>query len=106
MMVNGTLAELESYRRLIYRVERRDTKWKISRLTSINESDNLRPVIAGQNLHVIPQDFNGLRPSYQFLAYVRQAAGGQISQDLLGTDRPEEVERLYKETSAWLRAGV
>ncbi|KZT86065.1 hypothetical protein Nizo1840_0942 [Lactiplantibacillus plantarum] len=106
MMINGTLAELESYRRLIYRVERRDTKWKISRLTSINESDNLRPVIAGQDLHVIPQDFNGLRPSYQFLAYVRQAAGGQISQDLLGTDRPEEVERLYKETNAWLRAGV
>ena len=50
MMVNGTLAELESYRRLIYRVERRDTKWKISRLTSINESDNLRPVIVGQDL--------------------------------------------------------
>lgn len=64
MMANGTLSELESYRRLIYHVERRDTKWKISRLTSINESDNLRPVIAGQDLHVIPQEFNSLWSSY------------------------------------------
>ncbi|MDV0431007.1 hypothetical protein RXV91_09010 [Lactiplantibacillus sp. DA1] len=64
MMADGTLSELELYRRLIYRVERRDTKWKISRLTSINESDNLRPVIAGQDLHVIPQEFNSLWSSY------------------------------------------
>ncbi|WP_233994430.1 hypothetical protein [Levilactobacillus brevis] len=102
MMVNGTLAQIESYRRLLYRVEKRTTDWKISQMTSINENDDLRPVIAGQDLHINPQDLVGLRPSYQFLAYVRQAAGGEISAELLGTDRPADVDQLYAEAEDWL----
>ncbi|MGO1970934.1 MAG: hypothetical protein ACTIIZ_08025 [Levilactobacillus brevis] len=102
MMVNGTLAQIESYRRLLYRVEKRTTDWKISQMTSINENDDLRPVIAGQDLHINPQDLVGLRPSYQFLAYVRQAAGEEISTELLGTDRPADVDQLYAEAEDWL----
>lgn len=103
IMVNGTLAQIESYRRLIYRVEKRNGEWKISQMTSINENDDLRPVIAGQDLHIKSSDLEGLRPSYQFLAYVRKAAGGDISNDLLGTDRPEDIDKLYTQAETWLQ---
>lgn len=72
-------------------------------MTSINENDDLRPVIAGQDLHIEPSDLKGFRPSYQFLAYVRKAAGGEISNDLLGTDRPKDIDKLYSQTEDWLQ---
>ncbi|PIO82011.1 hypothetical protein BSQ37_09670 [Pediococcus damnosus] len=102
MMVHGVLTEIESYRRLIYRVEKRDQDWKIASMISINESDNLYPVIPGTSLKIDPKDLEGLRPSYQFLSYVRKAAGGEISSDLLGTDRPKEVDKIYGEAQNWV----
>lgn len=102
MMVHGVLTEIESYRRLIYRVEKRDQDWKIASMISINESDNLYPVIPGTSLKIDPKDLEELRPSYQFLSYVRKAAGGEISSDLLGTDRPKEVDKIYGEAQNWV----
>jgi len=102
MIVKGVLMEIESYRRLIYRVEKRDQDWKIASMISINESDNLRPVVPGTTLKIDPKELEGLRPSYQFLAYVRQAAGGKISSDLLGIDRPDDVAKVYAKAEDWL----
>ena len=102
MVVQSVLTEIESYRRLIYRVEKRDQVWKITSMISINESDNLRAVVPGTQLVIDPKELAEFRPSYQFLAYVRKAAGGDISQDLLGTDRPEEIDKVYAEAKAWV----
>ncbi|ANZ60107.1 hypothetical protein AYR62_01685 [Secundilactobacillus paracollinoides] len=102
MVINGVVGEIESFRRLIDYVENRNGEWKIARMISINESDNLRPVVPGTDLGITPDDLKDFRPSYQFLSYVRIAAGGSISQDLLGTDRPEDVAKLYGDAEAWL----
>ncbi|MFL2028247.1 hypothetical protein [Loigolactobacillus zhaoyuanensis] len=101
-LVNGTEAILESYMRLIYRVEKRSGEWKIVNLTSIDESDKLQPAIPGQNLKIKPEDVADLRRSYRYLAYVRQNAGGTISQDLLGTDRAQDENTLYENSEKWL----
>lgn len=72
-------------------------------MISINESDNLRPVIPGQVLKVDPKRLSKYRMSYQFLSYVWEEAGGQISHDLLGIDRPKEVEKIYQDAEKWLK---
>jgi hypothetical protein len=37
-----------------------------------------------------------LRHPYRVLGYTRFAAGGQISQDMLGIDRPDEIARAVR----------
>ncbi len=44
----------------------------------------------------------GLRRSYMWLSYVRNRAGGSVSHDLLGIDRPDEVQKIYVENEAWI----
>ena len=100
--VNGVEAVLTSYMRLIYRVEKRDNEWKITAMTSVNEYDELSPAIPGQNLKVKAKDLEGLRPSYRWLAYTRRNAGGTVSDDELGTDRPDEMNRFYEQEFEWL----
>ena len=101
-MINGVEAVIESYMRLIYRVEKRNNEWKIVDLTSIDEADKMQPAIPGQDLKVNPDDVAKLRRSYRFLAYGRKKAGGEISQDLMGTDRKADEDGLYQRTENWL----
>lgn len=100
--VNDVEAVLTSYMRLLYRVEKRNGEWKITSMTSINESDELSPAIPGQDLKINPDDVKSLRRSYRWLAYTRQIVGGTISQDLPGTDCPAEVQRIYDVELDWL----
>jgi len=96
--VNGEKAVLECFMRLIYRTELRDDVWKISDFRSIYESDTLKPEILGTDLHIDPADLAGLRHSYRYLSYVDK----NISPDLPGIDRPDEVNKLYEELEQWL----
>ncbi len=101
--VNGIEAIWTSYMRLIYRLEKRDGVWKIADMTSVFEKDTLEPVIAGNDLHINSQDLEGLRPSYRWLAYTRIKAGGEVNPDMLGTDRPEDIAKIYKISEQWLK---
>ena len=71
-------------------------------MTSINEADELNPMIPGTDLKIDPRDVENLRSSYRWLAYARKNAGGNISGDLLGIDRPEDIQKIYDENFAWL----
>ena len=102
--VHGTEAVLASFMRLLYRVERRDGPWKISAMSAINEGDTLAPAVPGTDLGVNAGGLAGLRPSYRFLAYTRSLDGAAVSQDLLGIDRPDEVDAVYAAAAAWLEA--
>ena len=102
--VNGEEAVLTTYMRLIYRVERRNGIWRIVDLTSINEDDTLEPAVAGTDLHIDAAELKNFRHSYRFLAYVRTKAGGTVSGDLLGIDRPADVEKIYRDAEDWIRA--
>ena len=95
-------AVLTSYMRLLYKVEKRGDAWRILELVSLNEADALAPVVPGEELSIDAELALSLRPSYRWLAYSRIAAGGSISDDLPGVDRPEDVERLYAEFEDWL----
>ena len=100
--VNGEKAILKSYMRLLYRVEKKFGEWKISEMISINEADELQPLIPGTNLKINPEEVKKFRSSYRWLAYVRKNNGGEISENLLGVDRAEEVQKIYDEILTWL----
>lgn len=104
--VNGEEAVWSSYMQLLYCCEKRDSVWKIADMTSIFECDKLAPAIAGTDLHIDLNDLKDLRLSYRWLAYVRLRAGGKVSNDLLGSDRPEDIEKLYRNAETWMNAGA
>ena len=103
IIVNGEEAIWTSYMRLLYRCEKRNGIWKIADMTSVFEMDKLAPVIPGRDLHIDPEDLNDLRRSYKWMSYVRKQAGGAVSNDLLGTDRPEDLQKIYDFDKAWIR---
>ena len=103
--VHGKATVWTSLMRLVYRFEKRGNNWKISDMTALFEADKLASAVPGENLGVDPADLEGLRRSYRWLAYVRTQAGGTVSLDLLGTDRPEDVARVYQAAQGWLNGG-
>ncbi len=100
--VNGEEAVWTSYMRLLYCCEKRNNIWKISDMTSIFERDKLTPVIAGTDLHIKSSDLKGFRPSYLWMSYIRTKAGGEINHDLLGIDRPDEINEIYSKAESWI----
>ena len=88
--------------KLLYKVEKRDGEWRILELATLFEGDELAPAIPGTDLHIDTRFALSLRQSYRWLAYSRIAAGGTESEDLPGTDRPEDVKKLYDEFHGWL----
>lgn len=99
---NGEGAVWTSDMRLLYRCEKRNGTWKITNMTSVFEMDKLSSVIHGTDLHINTEDLKGLRRSCRWLPYVRIRAGGSVSNDLRGIDRPEEVQKIHAENEAWL----
>lgn len=102
LRVHGEEAVLSSYMRLLYRVEKRGNEWKIVYMYGINEFDTLEPAIPGVDLKINPEEVKDLRKSYRWLTYTRQLAGGTVSPDLVGSDRPEGVKTLFDEAYEWL----
>lgn len=103
MDVNGKVAVLESYMRLIYSVEKRRGEWKIVDMCSINEGDTLTPAVIGDDLKINPDDLKQFRHSYRYLAYIRSLRGIKMSDDEFGIDRPEDVNKLYQEKEKWIK---
>lgn len=100
--VHGVEAELTSFMRLVYRVERRAGVWLICDLTAVNEWDTLHPAVPGTDLRVDPDAVAGLRHSYRWLAYTRSLEGEMLSTDLPGIDRIDAVNAVYEAAFTWL----
>ena len=63
LMMGATEVVLESFRRLVYRVEKRNGEWRINDMSAINEADTLTPCIPGTDLNIDIQKAKSLRPS-------------------------------------------
>jgi hypothetical protein len=97
--IDGAEADLVSYCRSQYRAERRDSAWRIARITSIYERDTLTPATPGMAFRLDPAELAAFRPSYRCLAWYFNRAGTP-----LGDDRPGEVAQHYETEHAWLLA--
>ena len=100
--LKGVEADLASYTRLLYRVERRGDSWKILSLDVIYERDTLAPTVPGTTLDVDHAKLAEFRAPYRFVAYDISLSGRSLTADLYGDDQPERVQALYASAFAWL----
>jgi len=99
----GVDAYVINYVRLLYRAECRDGVWKLSAFDCVYERDTLSPVIFGQSPKLDPELLARFRRPYMYLGYHLHETGKSLRDDLYGDDRPDEVNRLYKDAFGWLR---
>ena len=103
-LFDGIECNHTSYARLLYRVEKEDSGWKIKGFDCIYERDTLIPVIPTKNFEIDPSKINKYRESYKCLSYALELQGLPCNQELPGEDRLETITALYEEASLWLFA--
>ncbi len=101
-MLGSVEADLSSFTRLLYQLERRDTGWKIMAMNAIYERDTLTPTIPGTVLDIDHDAIAGFRAPYRFVAYDISRGGRAMTADLYGDDQPERVDALYRSAFDWL----
>ena len=101
-LLKGVEADLTSFTRMLYQLERRSTGWKILFMNAIYERDILIPTIPGTSLDVDHAKIAEFRAPYRFVAYDISLGGRSMTADLYGDDQPERVNALYKMAFDWL----
>ncbi len=101
-LLKGVEADLTSFTRMLYQLERRDTGWKILFMNAIYERDTLAPTLPGTVLDVDQAKVAEFRAPYRFVAYDLSLGGRSMTADLYGDDQPERVNALYDAAFNWL----
>lgn len=91
--------------RFFSRAVRVDGIWKLISFEVFFERDIMRAVNPAENMQIDWQLVATLRPSYRFLAYIQLTRGVKVNPDLLGDDRPEELDAFHKGEESWLAGG-
>jgi len=100
--IGGYPLELWSDAKIVFRVQKNDEQWYIKSMECIYEKDSLVPVYPNSRATLDTDELSNFRESYACLSYVLSKNGYEINGDLPGLDRPELVEKLYKEADEWL----
>lgn len=101
-VVDGLEFDVVSYARIVTRVRREAGAWKIIQGDCIYERDQIVPVIPTSTIPLDAARLEDYRASYKCLCYVQSLEGETSDQELPGEDRPETVEKLYREASEWI----
>jgi hypothetical protein len=102
MELHGVEADLVSYARGIYRIERRNDQHGICDLSTVYERDTLTPVVPGDAIPIDRQRMEAMPPSYRMLAYYFSVRGYDVNPDMPGDDRPASADALLAEAFDWL----
>lgn len=103
--LNDVDVDYHAYCRFFSRAVRENGQWKLMSFEVLFERDELRPVNAGEALALDPELLVPLRPSYGFLAYIQSTRGITVDPDLLGDDRPEQLDAFHRGEDEWLAGG-
>ena len=101
-LLGGVEADLTSFTRLLYQLERREVGWRILFMNAIYERDTLAPVVPGTTLDAEHEKIARFRAPYRFVAYDISLGGRSMTSDLYGDDQPERVAALYETAFDWL----
>tara|TARA_B100000378_G_scaffold126728_2_gene102259 strand:+ start:15136 stop:15846 length:711 start_codon:yes stop_codon:yes gene_type:complete len=102
--VNGVECDLTSWCRFVMGMERCDGEWRISWFDNIYVKDRVDPVLPGVAVEIDRALWEGLRPSYRWLAYTNSARGIDVPADLPGVDRPDLIDDFWRDSRGWLAA--
>lgn len=100
--LHGVEADLVSYARGVYRLERRGGEHKICELSTIYERDTMTPVVPGDPMRLDRELLEAMPTSYRMLAYYFRVRGYHVNPKLPSDDRPETADALLSEAFDWL----
>ncbi len=101
-LIKDVWMDSQCWCRMHYRLEKRDNRWGILYFEGIYEKDRMDPVFSDEPLTVTRQELQQYRTINWNMAYRRGVIGGLKNADRwAGSDKPETLERLYRESSEW-----
>ncbi|WEX10930.1 nuclear transport factor 2 family protein [Chelativorans sp. AA-79] len=101
-VLEGVEVDYQIFCRYQSRVERREGVWRLLTFEVIFERDVMRTVDPSKPLPIDWDRLATYRPTYRFLAYLQDRRGFDLSNDLLGDDRPEALQKFHEGESRWL----
>ncbi|MEA4895111.1 MAG: nuclear transport factor 2 family protein [Oscillospiraceae bacterium] len=99
--LDGATFDVQVGLRLLFCVQKISGLWLIKSMDGIYEKDNLIPFV-GYSFAIPEEETKKFRPSYACLSWVLDKEGYTINKDLPGIDRPETIEKLYREAENWV----
>lgn len=100
----GVWLDLTQHVRFMSRVRRTAGGWRLQSFEGIYEKGTVAPVNPDDKLPFKWSEVEGSvkRPSYQLWAWLMGHRGHEVSGELLGDDRPEQLREFYEGEEAWL----
>ena len=101
--VDGDWFDGQTYGRMHYRAEKRNGEWKLLHFTGIYEWDRVDPVFLDSEVVIPREALLQFRDSNFGMAYRQFRLDGAVTnlESWPGPDRPETIQSLYEESSAW-----
>lgn len=104
--LDGVEVDFHVFCRFFSRAVRVSGVWVLLSFEVLFERDIMRAVNPTEALPIDWTVLSSLRPSYRFLAYIQQSRGVKVNQELLGDDRPEQLDAFHAGEEAWLADAV
>jgi hypothetical protein len=101
----GVEFDVMAHVRFHSRVVLTDIGWRLNSFEGIYESDSVLPVNPADTLPIDWNIVNAMRPSYRFLGFCQAYRNYDVSQELLGDDRPDLLEAFYAAERKWVDTG-
>ena len=102
IVLEGVEVDYQIFCRYQCRVERRDDVWRLLTFEVIFERDHMKALDPRNELPIDWERLATYRPTYRFLAYLQDMRGFNLSHDLLGDDRPDDLARFHAGETLWL----
>ncbi len=101
----GVEFDVMAHVRFHSRVVLTDIGWRLNSFEGIYERDSVQPVNPEDILPIDWNIVNAMRPSYRFLGFCQAYRNYDVSQELLGDDRPDLLEAFYVAERKWVDTG-
>ncbi len=82
-----------------------DVGWRLNSFEGIYGRDSAKPVNPADTLPFDWDIVNAMRPSYRFIGFCQVYRDYEVSQELLGDDRPDLLETFYAAEQKWVETG-
>jgi hypothetical protein len=105
--IDGIEVDMVQWCRFHSRVVRTAAGWRLASFEGIYQKDEIRPVWPEDRLAAEwSAEIRPLRASYRIWAWAMLRRDYQVSDELLGDDRPDLLQRFYAEQEKWLAGGA
>lgn len=105
LTLDGIELDVSAHVRFHSRLVLTDVGWRLNSFEAIYEKDNIQPVNPTDTVPIDWEVVNAMRPSYRFFGFCEASRNYDVSQNLLGDDRPAELDKFYLAERHWVATG-